>query len=201
MQQALTGLGAGATMVEQAELPELPPPRTVRRIDCLAQVAQVYDGMGRQQTLAWDQVLLIAAGNVGCFQELAVPAPTLSHYRTLPAAGYYVRAELEGTSSVDHRQVSCWQWVLEIHGSVGAARYRAILPDVLFTYLGPRLTSDRDTNFRLLLADLLRLAPKALINRGANMLTQEPPETVKYDSRPAFEKELRWLLWWGRHVA
>jgi hypothetical protein len=197
LQQALAGLGLTAAVIDQAELPLLPPAKSIRRVDCLPEALQLYDGMGRMRTIAWDAVLLVAAGNVGYLKEVTTVAPGAPHIHVAGIGGQVVYADTDPPER-ERREVSTSQMVVEIHTTIDPYRYQAKLPGLLFTYLGPCLTNDHDTNLRMVLGDLLRLAPQALMNRGASMLTQDPPQSVVYNSRVDFEKELRWLRWWGQ---
>jgi hypothetical protein len=199
LQQALMGLGVPAQAIDQVDLPMLPPPRSIQRIDCLAESLELYDVMGRAQMVAWDDVLLVALGDVGYVKEVptpAVEAPRASLTR------YGVNYTLGGIrpSEIGRQEVAATQWVLEVHTTVDSGRYQAKVSGLLFNYLGPRLTTKREANFRLVLEDLLRLAPHALINRGVNQWTQGARQVLAYNSRVAFEKELRWLRWWGQQA-
>jgi hypothetical protein len=173
-------------------------------IDCRTTVLEVRDGMSRGQVVDWDDVLLIAVGDVGYVKEVVSHKPGTPNFGiALTQAGLLPAMAMAAATPPDteRREVSKSQLLLEIHTVSDSCRYQARLPGIIFSYLGDRLSSDRMANVRMLLGDLLRLAPQALINRGAAMLTQVPPRTLSYDTRLAFEKELRWLRWWGQRPA
>ena len=70
LQVVLAGAGAATRVIDQSELPPLPMPRGIHRIDCLETALQLYDGMGRTISVGWDEVVLIAAGNVEYVKEV-----------------------------------------------------------------------------------------------------------------------------------
>src|SRR5204863_10184035 len=52
----------------ESDLPQLPPAKFVRRMDCLAEALVVYDPIGRAFPVSWAQVMLVAAGKVRQFE-------------------------------------------------------------------------------------------------------------------------------------
>ena len=66
---------------------------------------------------------------------------------------------------------------------------------LLFQYLGERRTKNLQTNFCLLVRDLIRYAPNATLSRGAYYLQQDPNSIGFYPTKTAFFNELIWLLW------
>ena len=50
--------------VELGDLPPLPPIRHVHCVDCTAEALVIYDPLGKPVSLAWQHILLIAAGQV-----------------------------------------------------------------------------------------------------------------------------------------
>ena len=61
---ALAAEGIETAVVLENELPQLPPAKFVRQMECLPDALMVYDPIGRNSPVSWDQVLLVAAGNV-----------------------------------------------------------------------------------------------------------------------------------------
>ena len=61
----LKGLGIATEVVDQADLPVLPPPMHTGRVDSLAEGMAVYDALGRQTLVDWRDVMVVAAGCVG----------------------------------------------------------------------------------------------------------------------------------------
>ena len=201
LQRALTGLGTPAEAIDQADLPLLPLPKSMISISCRTTALEVRDGMSRSQVVDWDDVLLIAVGDVGYVKEVVTRTPGTPNINLALAHGGLLPLAVPTPPDTERREVPKSQLLLEIHTDSESCRYQARLPGIIFTYLGDRLSSDRMANVRMLLGDLLRLAPHALINRGASMLTQDPPQTLSSNTRLAFEKELRWLRWWGQRPA
>ena len=77
----------------------------------------------------------------------------------------------------------------------GGPRYRVQARGFVYAYLGDKVSPRSSDNFLTLVRDLLRLAPATTRNRGAALLAADPPRTLAYPSRHAFEEELVWCLW------
>ena len=61
---ALGAEGIETAVMLQTDLPQLPPTKFVHQMDCLPNALVVHDAIGREFTVAWDQIMLIAAGRV-----------------------------------------------------------------------------------------------------------------------------------------
>jgi hypothetical protein len=97
----------------------------------------------------------------------------------------------------DFRRETETEALLELVLTNGAARISLAMDGprpVLFRCLGTRQTDAMPENLRLLVAELARLAPKAMLNRGAWFLQQSPPTLFGYPSRNAFFEEIIWML-------
>jgi hypothetical protein len=74
-------------------------------------------------------------------------------------------------------------------------RYRISARQFTYAYLGAEVRLRSTDNFLRLFLDLVRLAPAAWRNRGAEFLASDPPRLLGYPSRHAFEEECVWWLW------
>ena len=100
-----------------------------------------------------------------------------------------------GKAKETQKTVAETEWVLflDIFGDGG--RWRAFPSGFDFSGLGGEKGSVGPENLRRLLARLHRLAPSALLNRGARWwLESRPLNTAGYDEGADVDQEARWLL-------
>jgi hypothetical protein len=211
LQAALAAQGVEVEVVDQVALPVLPPMRHVTRVECTPDALTIYDPLGNGFPLAWNNILLIAAGKVmvveftrkstppimpdqggglGVIDDLLFRNSGLPLQRNsrmpYPEANYHTTEE--------HNE----RWTVEIIIKGAGLRYNMegeAAGQLLFKYLGERQTEDMAVNFKLLVQDLCRFAPETAINRGAYYLREDHAAAFKYPSKNAFYEEMVWLLW------
>ena len=64
-----------------------------------------------------------------------------------------------------------------------------------FNYLGDRKRPELAENFALLVQDVMKFAPQAIVNRGAHLLRENTTTAFEYPSKHAFYEEITWMLW------
>lgn len=64
MQDALMNQSIEVEVIEESELPVLPPSKVIKQIEFLPAQLSMYDPMGRVFALPWSDLMVIAAGNV-----------------------------------------------------------------------------------------------------------------------------------------
>ncbi len=187
----LDGLGVPAAAVDMDELPALPAARSFKRVDPVDEALTFYDALGRPQPLAWERVVLVAAGQIA----------NIRVERTARIISMQSSHDFEADVVYEHRHVEEHDVALELVLENPSQRWRATADALLFNYLGPRRQARRFDNFPLLVADILQRAPRAAINRGCASLGGGEADPLRhitpYASRQDFEKELVWLLWWS----
>jgi hypothetical protein len=196
----------------------LPETFALSRLDCTEDALLVYDSLGRVASLEWRDVWMIASGKVTVqeFHEVATPLPDRIH-----EAGFKIMKHFDGRLTftdlrrtggkhphwevrpVDHttREAAHDRHLLEIF-LTGGIRYsiNADKAPLLFTYLADRRTKDLSHNFNLVVQDLVRHAPHAALNRGANSAAENPDLPFFYPNKIAFYHELIWLLWLASRI-
>lgn len=199
LNDALAAQGVNSTVIDEADLIDLPPIKVPKRIDCLDEHLVIYDVLGRPRELAWDQILVVAAGQVNIY-ETKVTEET----RWEPSGGGAMVGGIGfssgGTEATVHRSTKGFEsarLVLELIVADEPARYRAQAEGLLYNYLGDRKARDLRDNFLLLTQDLVSRATSAVFNQGSVALSMNPDEAFTYDTRRAFEREIIWLIWWG----
>jgi hypothetical protein len=188
LQESLEAEGIATHVVRESELPVIPPPgKVIRQIEFLETHLNMYDPLGRIFALPWQDIMLLAAGNVKMpdFRK-AKPAHEEQQFHGMSHDTFTDSRVREGTQ---------YQLTLEIFLVGGVARYTISAESFDFGNLNSRLTPNIQANFSLLLEDLVQFAPHAGLNRGAYLATQGGGELFKYPSKHAFYEELVWMLW------
>ena len=188
LQHALDQQGIATDVVDQLDLPKLPPAKRLKRADCLPEALVLYDALGRPTPRPWSQVRLIAAALAPRLETDRMEA--ICHIRihgvSVPITEYY------------HKSQEHLRLMLEIYVHAMPPRYMIIADQFQYTYLGDRLARTALENFLLLLRDLLQYATSARANRGAEALVADPPRAFSYPTLHAFEEETVWILWQAR---
>jgi len=190
LQDALIKEKIETVVVEESELPVIPPAKLVKQVEFMPSHLALYDPMARAFTLSWGEIMFIAAGNVR-LQEF-------KRVRTAHEEPQFHGSGIahDAISGVRGREESQFHLMLEIVLRGGVARYCVTADDFVFNHLGARLTKSLTANFVLLIQDLAQSAPHAGLNRGAFMACNGPEAPLfVYPSKAAFYEEMTWMLW------
>jgi len=188
--QALHAEGVEAEMVDQKSLPPLPPPKPLRRAECLPDRFVAYDHLGRPRDLEWSHVILLAAGAV-LLTEFRHIVRERVVFRRGPRGGAMPVTEMEHKDKEEQNL----RPVLEILLDVEPGRYHIAAEKFNYGYLGERLSSDRAQNYVSVVRDCLTYATGAVLNRGAQAVQDTGRPIFQYPTKHAFEEETIWLLW------
>jgi len=169
---------------DEASLPVLPPPKLLTRADPLSQNLVLYDALGRPQPTAWADVTFIAAGKVLLTNFKRTRKAELVAYGDAPVL---VQNVIVAEQHIPYMLVEVFL--------AGGGRYRIQARQFSYAYLGASVSQRSGDNFLTFIRDLQRFASGAFRNRGAALLAGEPPRTMSYPSRHAFEEEITWCLW------
>lgn len=208
LQESLAREGIAAEVVEDASLPALPETFALSRLDCTPEALLVYDSLERVATLEWSEVWMIASGKVTLqeFRDVPLPTPEVDYADLIPSQirslaynkhhGYIRRVFSKTTEEAHDRHL------LEIFLTGGSIRYsiNADKAPLLFAYLTDRRTGDFSKNFNLVVQDLVRHAPHAALNRGANFVAENIEQPFFYPNKIAFYHEIIWLLWQASRI-
>lgn len=191
LQSALAAQGIETELVEDANLPALPPLRMVHKLDSTPDALMICDPLGRSFPLPWANVMLIAAGKVRMteFKDIDVARPAVQQFRKGGPTVEYQRETHE-----EHHD----RWLLDVVITGGALRYSIVADrpgSFLFQYLADRRTDDLAANFKLVVQDLTGNAPGAAVNRGAYYLRENSDQVFYYPTKTTFYNEMTWLLW------
>jgi hypothetical protein len=203
LQGSLRREGIETQIVDEADLPVLPPTKFLRRVECLPEGLRVFDTLDRDFLMPWGQVLMIAAGSVkvSTFERVRVERDVHGGAPPLPGRGLFDRTprlRVEQEVGYDTKEQQSPHLMIEILLGQNAARL-SITADrnsgLLFHYLGERRTASLPQNFALLVRDLAQFAPHALLNHGARQLHDGVDALFAYPSKNAFVEEILWRVW------
>lgn len=186
IERSLVEQGVPVRRIDQRELSPLPAPKGLNRADVQDAGLTLYDLYGRPKLVDWPLVRLIAAGSVNLmhYRRVETDRPISRFGRNAPAA----MKEFQYREDPQHRLV------LEIF--IGDdQRYNVRGDEFSYDYLGPRLTPQAQSNYVLLVRDLVQRASDAWGNRGAATICQTPPSFMDYPFKKLFDDENTWLLW------
>ncbi len=188
LKSALAEEGVEVEVVDESQLPQLPPSRQVHRLDCQPEALMIYDPAGRSFPLEWNNVMAVAAGRVQMSDFNRVMVPFTKH----------VGREVVIVEEPVTREQRNEHWLLEIIVTRAVLRYTIMVDrpgGFSFQYLGARLSKGVSTNFLLLVQDLIKFAPESALNLGALQLRENSAKPFVYPSKTAFQQEIVWLLW------
>jgi hypothetical protein len=188
---ALNREGVPTAVVDEDEVLGLPTARHAKRLDCESNGLLIYDALGRPKEIAWDHVVLIAAGFVTLteFERTEKTRVVMrgggGHLPTCPIL-------LSDITVREHRRA---RLVLDLVLDIAPGRLELLGQEGQYNYLDDRLSLRYMDNFAMLVQDLCVSARGALLNRGADSLRDDSSVTLHYPTRHAFEEEITWLLW------
>jgi hypothetical protein len=195
LQAALAAEGIEAEAVEEPRLPALPMGKMVRRVEITPQALMIYDPVGQKFPLEWGHVMVIAAGKVSVAEFTRV--------REEREASNYDLSNLDRRNQRQPKKVTEYkskeklreQYLLEIILSRAVMRYGIEADRFDFGCLGERAATDEAGDFCLLVRELAKHAPQAVLNRGARAMVTGPGATVSYRNKSILNEEMIWQLW------
>jgi hypothetical protein len=204
LQGALQAEGIETAAVLQTDLPQLPPTKFVHQMDCVPDALLVHDAIGREVPVPWDQIMLIAAGSarLTVFEQERV-VPSQSPLQTTIEPWWLVRPRGRVASQPAPEYVTreklAPRLLLEVLLSGATTRFQIEGERFRFNYLGERKRPELVENFALLAQDVMKFAPRAIVNRGAYFLRENSTSVFEYPSKHAFHEEITWMLWQREH--
>lgn len=192
LQTALERLDVGTKVVDEEDLPDLPPARKVRYAECLEEDFRFRHPEGTTYEMGWRTIIGVAAGAVRMEEwererkrdtkiqavaggRMAMPVP---------------RWHTESSSEWKHRPL------IDVFSATREPRIRIRGDRFQYEYLGDRMRNTAAENFRLLVGDLVKGAETNFVNRGARDILKDPEAPLrKYPNMHAFDEEIVWLFY------
>jgi hypothetical protein len=193
MRSTLAAEGVETELVEERVLGELPPPRKLAKLRLTPEALEIDDLLGRPVSLEWNRIGVIAAGCA----RLTDFTRQLVEKTVLKVEGRHLVVKVVEEPVTKEAQKD--HWLLELI-TTGADRRYHIVADrpealLLFQCLGERRTKEASTNLALLVRELVKFAPSAVLNHGAYYMCEGSSPAFYYPSQTAFYREITWLLW------
>jgi hypothetical protein len=183
-QRALGAEGFGATIVAERDLPHLPEGKLLHRLEISPQAFVTYDLLGRTTGIDWNDLALVAAGEV---RRLEI--------RKTESKRTDIRSKK--VKEIGHKMEWDAQLVLEIVLANGAGRYQIEAAEFPFKYVIDQPELSVPAKFIWLVREICRRTPRAIFNTGAQAILDGQDALTEYESRQALTDEMIWLLWNG----
>jgi hypothetical protein len=179
LHRALEAESVPTEIVPENLVPALPPTKFVRRFEFGADSLLIHDPLGRPVPLPWGQLRILAVGSVTLtrFEEQRIPRPAAHTFVAHRYGRGLASRVIESTPETRRREVRSARTVMELIAGRGVARFTVEVEQTaptLFAALGTDRQNDLDTNVSLLVRRLAAAAPRALLNRGAFFLRENP---------------------------
>lgn len=183
LRAAFAAVGYATEVVDERDLFEPPPAKGCNKIEVAEEGLVVYDLYGTGLIVAWDRVLIVAAGMI----------QTTRTQRSF---------ELVHTPFVQARDVEVVSKALcDCHARLDIltdAQPQRITADghrLNYAHLGHRRTQSSTINFMTLLRDIAAKATMAEFSRGFAAFIEPGNQVPVYPMKRCFEEELGWLVW------
>ncbi|SRR6266540_4214340 len=190
LKTALHGEGVPTEVVEATQLPKLPDPKFVRRMEFQLHALLFYDPLGRAVPVEWKHVALVSAGAVRHFGMSTTKSEEMVHGFS-PVRGFHRKL----VTDVRHRIHDDAKLVLDIFLGGRGARFQIEADSFLFKYCFDRAELTVAQKVGLLIQMIAERAPHAALNRGASALRDNLVDDANYASKAALSDESTWLLW------
>jgi hypothetical protein len=192
MRAALAEQGSATEVVQESSLPELPPPQKLSKVEFTPDALCVDNLMGRVVQVPWAEILLIAAGRIR-LTEFVTELEDKICVGSGKSRGLEVRTE---SSTREQRNEHL---LLEVITRGAAQRFNTVADNpetaLLFQCLGEQRSRVPAANLCLLVRELSKSAPNAILNHGAFFMRENNDAGFLYPSKGAFYREITWLFW------
>jgi hypothetical protein len=189
LQRALQVEGVATEIVETGQLPKLPDPRFIRRIEFQPQTMVIYDPLGRAVPVEWRHVALVSAGTVRHFGMSTRKSEEMVQGFD-PIRGFHVKV----VTDVRHKVEDDAKFILDLFVASGAMRFQVEAESFQFKYSFDRPELNLAQKVGLLIRMVAERAPQAGLNRGADALRNNSVGATTYASKAALFDESIWLL-------
>lgn len=208
--EALAVEGVAVDVVENHQLPELPPTKFVKRIELRPTELIIYDPLGRKFGLEWGHVALVSAGLVPMKEEKEFTRSINDLNQSTFVGGELADVFIESSGTLwasransdseptrvvtTRKKVTTEKRLIDLVLTRGVARYTLEADETLLSYvLGRPCGRELPNAFLELIQKFSAHAPHAWLNRGA-LASRDQGSLMAYPSRNAFQEETQWHL-------
>jgi hypothetical protein len=190
LQQALLHAGVNAALVKDEDLRFLPASQRLHRIELTPVALVIYDVLGRANSVAWEQISLVAAGSVP-HVEISATHTQRTGLGLHPVFGLWTKK----TTDTRHKLETERHLILELIVGRGQARYEIQAHQFPFNYVVDWPNAGATEKFVWLVGEMTRRATQAMLNRAAQDIRDGVTLVRGYPSRQQMLDEMVWLLW------
>lgn len=197
----LADFGIGSWVMAQASIPELAQAQAVSRLEVRLDALHFSDKAGAAEAIPSRSLAIVAAGGIK-----VLTTETVKTKEGPTAAARAVRAGVMMTTGLPlpigkkkrktekKKTTSEILFYLDLVTREPEARYRIDAQNLDYSFLEKRMLHHSFGNFKMLLSDVIKIAPCALHNRGTRMIMKsQPVSTMAYGSFADFNRESQWL--------
>lgn len=188
-------------VLPQGLIEELPPPALAASLEFLPSGVRANIKGGNSETLVKEQIRLIAAAGLKQTITTTVkikegPSPTQKAVSMgLMMAGLPISIGGKSREVEQKKQTTELFFYLDLYLRNPVRRFRIDAQNFDFSCLKARMGFTAHQNFRILVLEMIRLCPQAMISRGTKVLFDSAPiASMGYDSIADLDRESRWLL-------
>jgi len=200
--RALNGAGLKSIAIPSALVEDLPPAEPVARMQFSPEGMFPESKEGELPRVDWRNLALVAAAG---FKETEIHnvecAENPDFAKKLIKTGLLLMAGIPPGLGSGKKplakpvEISELVFVLDMILKEPSRRMRIDARHFDFSCLKERMAYDTQSNFKLLVGEVARLAPKAQLNHGAKVLLEKRPiREMGYDALRDMERECRWLM-------
>ncbi|PKM99124.1 MAG: hypothetical protein CVU78_07910 [Elusimicrobia bacterium HGW-Elusimicrobia-2] len=192
--------GIDCAVVREESIASMPEARKVPKLEMMEDGLIVFPLDGREE-LKWDEIALIAAATTEN-RETKTTVSQISPGMGKKIAGFGILMttgiplKMGKTRKVEKTETTTkLEYFAELFAGNPPRRFRIDAESFDFTCLKEKIFPNIYSNFTLLVTELVKMAPRALLNRGVrNFLKPGEGERFSYTDNEDFNAENRWLL-------
>ena len=189
--RSLERMGLGTRVVDEDDLPELPPARKIRWAECDEHDFRFRHPEGTTYEMGWRTIIGVAAGSVQC-EEWRTERKKETNIRATAGRGAVQVTNWRTERECERK----YRPVADVFTASREPRLRIEGDKFRYAYLGDQMRDSSEENFRLLVGHLANRAESRFLNRGAKRLVKRPDAPLRrYQNMHAFEEELTWLFY------
>lgn len=197
----LTDFGIGGLVMAQASIRELAQAQTVSRLEVRLDALRLTDKAGAAETIPSSSLVIVAAAGIKVLatdtvktREGPTTAARAVRAGVLMTTGLPLPIGKKKRKAQQKKTSSEILFYLDLITREPEARYRIDAQNFDYSFLKKRMLHHSFGNFKMLLSDVIKIAPGALHNKGTRVIMKSQPVSIMgYGSFVDFHRESQWL--------
>ena len=205
IKERLEQMGVPVFLVQMSQFHPYPVPVTTRNADCLDSGFNVELPYGPQETVQYEDVILVSGGRLQWEETVTVveSADSMGIFSRSQSFGFRMDGQYGERSTVHRKRKKTRidQFLFRILCRNPVRSFQISKDEFNYDYLGARKAMDTVSNLRLFLKDLVDRSPHVLLGQSvAAFLETDLRNVMKFSSMADFEEYNQWLFHWCYHV-